>query len=102
MDDLISKEAVKQAFIEYKNSMKVLTPFEINRLVDLFAIIKDLPAVDAVPVVHARWLYEHGDPAMLPCSACGYKVYRYNNTPYCPHCGAKMDGERRDEDGKDT
>lgn len=61
-------------------------------------ILEDAPTIDAVSVMHARWLYEYGDPAMLPCSACGYKVYRYNNTPYCPNCGAKMDGKRRDSE----
>ena len=51
-------------------------------------IIKQ-PVVDAAPVVHGRWIYEHGDPVMMPCSVCGYQVYRYNNTHYCPNCGAK-------------
>lgn len=40
-----------------------------------------------------RWIYENDDPLMIPCSICGYKVFRHNNTPYCPHCGAKMDLE---------
>ena len=54
-----------------------------------------LPTVDAAPVVHGRWVYEHGDPDMLPCSVCGYRVFRYNNTRYCPNCGARMDDESR-------
>lgn len=54
MADLISMETVKQAFIQYKNDAKVLTPFELNRFVDLFAIIMDLPTVDAVPVVRCK------------------------------------------------
>ena len=53
----------------------------------------NMPAVDAVPVVHGRWVYEYGDPMLMPCSVCGYQVYRYSNTHYCPNCGAKMDGE---------
>lgn len=59
-------------------------------------IIAEAPAVDAVPVVHGRWVYEHGDPAMMPCSVCGYQVFRYNNTHYCPHCGAKMSEQEKD------
>lgn len=26
------------------------------------------------------------------CSICGYGVRPWNNTPYCPNCGAKMGG----------
>lgn len=56
-----------------------------------------IPTVDAIPVVHGRWVYEHGDPTMLPCSVCGYRVFRYNNTRYCPNCGARIDGDSDDE-----
>ena len=71
MADLISRAAVKQAFIQYKNDVKVLTPFELNRLVDLFAI-KGLPVVDAVPVVRCGdckyWYAELGaSTGWLPC-----------------------------------
>lgn len=55
----------------------------------------EIPIVDAVPVVHGRWIYENDDPSMIPCSMCGYQVFRYNNTPYCPNCGAKMDLEEQ-------
>jgi hypothetical protein len=51
------------------------------------------PTIDAAPVVHGRWIYENDDPLKIPCSICGYQVFRYNNTPYCPNCGAKMDLE---------
>ena len=55
--------------------------------------IEEAPAVDAVPVVHGRWLrilrgnYE--------CSVCGCIPYYASNVRtlnYCPNCGAKMDG----------
>ena len=60
---------------------------------DIKALIFLMPEVDAVPVKHGRWIYENDDPSMIPCSMCGYQVFRYNNTPYCPNCGAKMDLE---------
>ena len=41
------------------------------------------PAVDAAPVVHARWIDEC-------CSNCGTYVYHGDADNYCPHCGAKM------------
>ena len=64
---------------------------------DIFAKIEDLldaqPIVDAVPVVHGRWLSV--DDSLFPgtkekCSLCGVHKdigYVYH---YCPNCGAKM------------
>lgn len=57
------------------------------------AIITDLvngiPAVDSMPVVHARW-YDKGSLSCR-CSCCGCKSNKEYN--YCPNCGAKMDKE---------
>lgn len=94
MDDLISRAAALKVIdavksIVWSQSGKVLCG-------KMYSQIKDLPSVDAAPVVHGRWVYEYGDPVMMPCSVCGYQVYRYNNTPYCPHCGAKMDTNEGD------
>jgi len=50
-----------------------------------------LPGVDAVPVVHGRWVYDR--PNHYKCSVCGAMwsgVARFMG--YCPNCGAKMDG----------
>ena len=49
------------------------------------------------PVVHGRWVF-HDDDIMpwVSCSQCGVCTDSLNKTPYCPHCGAKMDGERRE------
>lgn len=35
-----------------------------------------------------KWIGD--DPAEWECSLCHYKAARWNNTPYCPCCGAKM------------
>ena len=34
-----------------------------------------------------KWLSYH---PYWKCSKCSYLVNWYNNTPYCPNCGAKM------------
>lgn len=61
--------------------------------------IEKSPTIDAVPVVHARWVDNH-------CTACGMmpmgaEMWEHlDETPprmeffmsYCPCCGAKMDG----------
>jgi rubrerythrin len=36
----------------------------------------------------SKWI--DSDPAEWQCSRCKYKVERWNNTLYCPACGAKM------------
>lgn len=69
------------------------------------------PTIDAVPVVHARWVKDTYNGRTC-CSACKVAlpgVWYYNgededenyeeidSTLYCPNCGAKMDGGAEDE-----
>lgn len=49
-------------------------------------LIEQAPAADVAPVVHAQWKDD-------TCTNCGYGVQPWNNTGYCPNCGAKMDKE---------
>lgn len=57
------------------------------------AVLKDAPTVDAAPVVHGRW--KRRGRNLGECSECGEIVMvRY---PYCPNCGAKMDGGEKNE-----
>lgn len=63
------------------------------------------PTIDAQPVVHARWLprgSDDNDAGMYYCSACKDERYFGDEVitseeaskycPFCPNCGAKMDG----------
>ena len=68
-----------------------------------------LPTVDAVEVVHGRWVDRYGGKYANPlyeCSECKKKApYKFEDdslhiglwlqdlTDYCPNCGAKMDGD---------
>lgn len=56
--------------------------------------INELPTIEAEPVNHGRWLDMETEPK---CSVCGkYSVndkYATMHYAYCPHCGAKMDGD---------
>ena len=67
-------------------------------------LIDGVPTVDAVPVVHGRWIDNKdsiiGEIIERNCSVCGQRTTGlYDHFfPYCPNCGAKMDGERRDID----
>jgi uncharacterized paraquat-inducible protein A len=51
-------------------------------------IIESAPAADVAPVVHARWI-DRDDKTW--CSRCDASNKQYK-PPYCPHCGARMDG----------
>ena len=69
----------------------------------LLGLIEKAPTVDATPVVHARWIYEKETLATSSgycCSACRRPRWISPDVPeafkYCPKCGAKMDGERKD------
>lgn len=48
------------------------------------------PAVDAVPVRHAKLLNAH---PYGECSNCGYLIDIREEFNYCPHCGARMDAK---------
>lgn len=66
---------------------------------EIIRYVNHMPSVDAVPVVHGRWIYHDDD--MMPwvsCSECDISTDSTNKTPYCPNCGARMDGERRNSE----
>ena len=58
-----------------------------------------LPKVDAVEVVHAYWTGSRFNPMTDEyeeyCSNCCAWSSEYGK-PYCPNCGAKMDGGNED------
>ena len=60
-------------------------------------------AADVAPVRRGRWIDRiDTETPMHECSVCGARVvkglYEYENpNRYCYHCGAIMDGERRND-----
>lgn len=68
---------------------------------ELQGCIEDAPTVDAVPVVHGRWIRPHWKNSnyCYDCSECGgeamHRDYQWAKDgiyPICPNCGARMDG----------
>lgn len=58
---------------------------------NILKVINSIPAADVAPVRHERWIASHDE--FCTCSICKYPVYvGWNQTNYCPNCGAKMDG----------
>lgn len=68
--------------------------------------VEEAPTVDAVPVVHGRWIVDEmadGHPVWV-CSVCGeedcyaftWGEVKRQDDLYCPKCGAQMDGGGND------
>ena len=64
-------------------------------------MLEELPAADVAPVVHGRWemrptgmATDTGPEYKAYCTICNEPNKQYQ-PPFCPHCGAKMDGERK-------
>lgn len=61
--------------------------------------LQGLRRVDAVPAVHGRWLVKQESlqycwddvDVYFECSIC--KSNTFGESPFCPNCGAKMDGD---------
>lgn len=107
MSDLISRSTVIDQIAEFL-SPKGLDEWEV--MVEIREIIENAPAVDAVPVVHARWIFrkdpKHSYCTQAVCSACKHiaksnadlivdnmKAYFAEDNRFCRNCGARMDGE---------
>lgn len=55
-------------------------------------VLTAAPAADVAPVVHGRWIKGPSNPY---CSECFVECR--DEIPFCPNCGAKMDGGDSDE-----
>ena len=101
--DMIDRSDFRQAFeCVFRGKLDGMSAQDVTRR--LRRLLKDFPAVDAVPAVHRRWVEKGSD---LVCSGCGagydfevLLLYRgrcdpliYAGFEHCPHCGAKMDGD---------
>ena len=96
MDDLISRSALLADYEKNGNCDGSGAIYE-----DTVNLINEQPAVDAVEVVHGRWISKECKPHLIyKCSECG-DVWSYGaiiQMKYCPNCGAKMDGERKENE----
>ena len=93
------------AFIDFIDAATTGAPSSLafpSKVVDM---IKSRPTVEAIPIVHARWVGESdGYADGLPvydawrCNECGYTIDDGTDDPdllpaFCPNCGSNMDGD---------
>ena len=99
---LIYADAVKSMIYE-KTPLKLFMKRTIEgaqrSMGELRSMIDELPAVDAKPVKHGRWISYPNCLAYdehIACSNCKAAWNTMDNVVdefnYCPNCGAKMDG----------
>lgn len=73
----------------------------IADLVSLKEVLRDTPIADVAPVKHGQWIEyaKYSFETMYDCSICNNRIIDDGHSwHYCPNCGAKMDGERKDEE----
>lgn len=77
---------------EYIEKSSLLQSLKSSGIASDFAMYKisNFPTADVEPMVHGEWVYDEFD---IPhCSECGHEVMPNLISPFCPNCGAKMDG----------
>lgn len=95
MTDYISRESALKAFkLTAKNPNKDYQR-GMQDTIDCLVpeVIAGIPAADVQPVRHGRWI-ECCNEFDKKCSCCD-KVHGtiYEREPFCPNCGARMDGD---------
>ena len=95
-------------FVDGVGGFRYLTPKDkarVDEIINCIAEVVNAPTVDAVEVVHGRWVeaheiksFKHTNIPVVQCSKCEcYFCDIINNHHYmyhyCPNCGAKMDGD---------
>lgn len=94
-------ETKKREFIdpndlmEYINKNHCYSGLPMAAHICTMELLTYAPRVDAVEVVHGRWIDNMDEKGYLcnawrKCSACGGLNYK-KKPNYCPNCGAKMD-----------
>ena len=93
---LIDKDQMEKHIME----SKVFTRY-FKELVQ--SLIWGEKTIEAVEVVHGEWIdiseyvttaYGHLD--IFKCSNCSAEITIDDHDDYCPNCGAKMDGHKKD------
>ena len=95
---LIDADALQRQFIDYVRTQPHFHYGDWQNMcingTEIDEVIANAPTVDAVEVVHGRW-HKPTPCSQEFCTNCGLtpKTNFGWLPPYCPNCGAKMDGD---------
>lgn len=105
MNRYIDVEAVLELIQEEFHKTDVNGEEQIG-ILKCHRIVREAPTADVVEVRHGHWITQEEAELMdsfdlaYTCSVCGHLDWDCTESEtfnYCPNCGAKMDGERREE-----
>ena len=92
-------------YIRREDAIRLAEEGQVQGFPWQFQMLVKLPSADVVPVVHTYWEGEETD-CSIKCHKCGKAFRDYIITQdyadlseypnFCPNCGAKMDGERKE------
>lgn len=94
MSDCISRQAVQDYIAEYLSQFLYDDVREVVETID--AYIGDMPSVTPTERI-GHWIKDDSEDIapiwgkIRVCSNCAY--LQFNETNYCPNCGARMEGE---------
>lgn len=94
MAEYIDREAIRKILENWRDAHADVDDEQgCGLLEDVIWEVDAQPAADVAPVVHGVWVRVHKiDPISgYRCSKCR-RIVGFDLTPYCPNCGAKMDG----------
>ena len=102
MAEYIEREEVIDAIENFLKMDRYYHPYGRGKNIpikEMVSRVNEIPSADVQPVKHGRW------DGYGTCSACGDPWdllmtndgddtgYWYEMPPFCPNCGARMDGE---------
>ena len=109
MPRLIDADALKKLIKEFRNDapQSSVRKYVCDVILSMLGDENQTPTIEAEPVKHGRWkkikkekmycdweMNGWFDYPMI-CTNCKYDATEYGTgeTPYCPNCGARMDGD---------
>jgi hypothetical protein len=115
MAEYIEREAILESLRESHKALKEIykglkfpvekqiASAQLTTFIECILRVKNAPAADVVEVKHGYWQDKFNRNRMATqsfCSVCGKHsgiggIESNRHKPYCPNCGAKMDGERK-------
>lgn len=90
-------------YIDKEQLLSDLYSKQDDENLDVMLEIANFPAADVAPVVHGKWevVKVYGKTALYRCTACKAEMIDYMGREeyhqYCHICGAKTDGEKKED-----